>query len=42
MGRVKAVLTNYLLKMFRSGMYKAAEHNTAARENSEKLTETNS
>jgi len=43
MGRVKTAvtITNHLLKMFRSHIHKA-EHNTAARMNSEKLTETNS
>jgi len=42
MGRVKSIVTNHLPKMFRSRRDKAAERNTAARINSDKLTETNS
>jgi len=41
-GRVKTVVTNHLREMFRSHIHKAAERNTAARINSDKLTETNS
>jgi len=41
-GRVKTVVTNHLNKMFLSRIHKAAEHNTAATINSDKLTETNS
>ena len=40
-GRVKTVVTNHLRKMFQSHTHKAAERNTAARLNSDKLTETN-
>ena len=40
--RVKTVATNHIRKMFRSGIHKAAERNSAARINSDKLTETNS
>jgi len=42
MGRVKSIVTYHLPKMFRSRIHKAAECNTAARINSDKLTETNS
>jgi len=42
LGRVKTVVTKHLRKMFRSSIHKAAERNTAARKNSDKLTETNS
>jgi len=41
-GRIKAVVTNHLRKMFRSRIKKAAECNTTARINWDKLTETNS
>jgi len=41
-GRVKTIVTNHLRKMFRSRIHKAAEHNTAVRINSDKLTNTNS
>jgi len=39
---LKTVVTNHLRKMFRSRVHKAAERITAARMNSDKLTETNS
>jgi len=42
LGRVKTVVTNNLRKMFRSRIHMAAERNTAARINSDKLTETTS
>jgi len=42
MGRVKTVVTNHLSKMFRSRIHKAAERNTAARLNTDKLSDTNS
>jgi len=42
MGRVKTVVTNHLRKMFRSRIHKAAERNTPAWTNSDKLAETNS
>jgi len=41
-GRVKTVVTSHLRKMFRSHINKAAECNTTARINWDKLTETNS
>jgi len=41
-GRVKTVVTNHLRKMFRSRIHKAAEFNTTARINWDKLTETDS
>jgi len=41
-GRVKTIVTNHLRKMFRSRIHEGAERNTAARMNSDKLTDTNS
>jgi len=41
-GRVKTEVTNHLRKIFRSRIHKAAECNTTARINWDKLTETNS
>ena len=41
-GRVETIVTNHLRKMFRSRIHKAAERNTAARINSDKLADTNS
>jgi len=41
-GRVETVVTNHLRKIFRSRIHKAAERDTAARINWDKLTETNS
>ena len=41
-GRVKTVVTNHLRKMFRSRIHKAAECNTKAMINRDKLNETNS
>jgi len=41
-GRIKIVVMNHLRKMFRRLIHKAAERNTVARINSDKLTETNS
>jgi len=40
-GKVETVVTNNLRKMFRSRIHEAAKRNTAARINSDKLTETN-
>ena len=42
MGRIKTVVTNHLRKMSRSRIHKAAERNTAAWINSDKLIQTNS
>ena len=41
-GRVETIVTNHLRKMFRSRIHKAAERNTAANINSDKLADTNS
>ena len=41
-GRVKTIVTNHLRKMFRSRIHKAAKRNTAARINSDKLTDADS